>query len=450
MRRLPILRLSVILVLTMLLSMTSFSGSLFAVTPLTEVDQDHPYNRSVKEAEQEKNINPQLDIKLTSDKNANNYPIVLVHGLGGFKDLYGIPYWGGLTNIPRDLRNKGYEVYVAEIGPVSSNWDRAAELYAQIKGGTVDYGEAHAAEHGHLRFGRTYDGLYPEWGEVNPKTGKVNKVHLIGHSLGGPTSRALIQLLEEGHPAEVSTTSATKLSPLFQGKKEWVHSAVSLSSPHDGSTATYYIDNLIPHIQEILAVFAALQGNHSTVEFDFQLDHWGLKREAGESFDSYVNRVKKSNIWKTKDTAKWDARPIGAQELNEWIQGSSSVYYFSLSTEQTYRSIFTGYHKPELFMNPIFYDGSRFMGRHRSSTDGIHTGSDWWENDGVVNTNSMDGPTLHSDEQIVTYDGSAERGKWNHLGTLNSVDHLDVIGIGVRDMRWLFRDMAEMLTSLPD
>ena len=39
-----------------------------------------------------------------------------------------------------------------------SNYDRAVELYYYIKGGTVDYGAAHAAKYGHDRYGKTYAG----------------------------------------------------------------------------------------------------------------------------------------------------------------------------------------------------------------------------------------------------------------------------------------------------
>lgn len=60
----------------------------------------------------------------------NDYPIVLVHGLAGFDDLAGIPYWGTAANVPKDLKSKGYDNYVAAVGPFSSNWDRACELYA--------------------------------------------------------------------------------------------------------------------------------------------------------------------------------------------------------------------------------------------------------------------------------------------------------------------------------
>lgn len=32
-----------------------------------------------------------------------------------------------------------------------------------LKGGTVDYGAAHAAKYGHERYGKTYEGVYEDW-----------------------------------------------------------------------------------------------------------------------------------------------------------------------------------------------------------------------------------------------------------------------------------------------
>ena len=74
------------------------------------------------------------------------------------------------------LRDKGHQVFYASVGPVSSNWDRACELYAQIKGTRVDYGQAHTNRQGHARFGRDYTGIgfYPAWDGTHP-------VHFVGH-----------------------------------------------------------------------------------------------------------------------------------------------------------------------------------------------------------------------------------------------------------------------------
>ena len=78
----------------------------------------------------------------------NSEPFIFVHGLngwGGAEDINGImPYWGATTgNLMQYLEHEGYECYSASVGPMSSAWDRACELYAQLMGTTVDYGIAH-------------------------------------------------------------------------------------------------------------------------------------------------------------------------------------------------------------------------------------------------------------------------------------------------------------------
>jgi len=89
-------------------------------------------------------------LPLQSARAANNDPVVLVHGFLGFgpEQFPGIGYlyWGGYHDIASHLRvYKGPRMVVtATVGAISPNWDRAAELYAQIKGGCVDYGYTHA------------------------------------------------------------------------------------------------------------------------------------------------------------------------------------------------------------------------------------------------------------------------------------------------------------------
>ncbi len=403
----------------------------------------------------EKRIKPSFTPEAAFESRQNEYPIVLVHGFGGWgrDEALGYLYWGGFTDIEEDLKDHGYPTYTAAVGPVSSNWDRACELYAQIKGGRVDYGEAHSREHGHERFGKTHSGFFPEWGEVDPRSGKVNKVHLIGHSQGGQTVRLLTHLLENGDAREAEATSADELSPLFHPEKKlWVHSVVTISSPHNGTTLTSLVGGIAPHAQQIIALIAAATGTQDHPLYDFKLDHWGLKKEKGESFDSYATRVYNSRIWKeSKDTSQWDLSPDGAMELNQWVQAQPDVYYFSVATEQTFRELFTGYEVAEPLMNPLFYISAAYMGSYtRDDADHVEIDRSWWKNDGIVNTSSMPGPTSGSTDEIVDYDGTPEPGKWNYLGLLESFDHADVIGIGVRDMRRWYRGLAEMLGSLPD
>ncbi len=328
-------------------------------------------------------FNPLKDIKPFTSTRQNVYPIVLVHGLGGFgrNELYGYRYWGGLTDIQQDLDSLGYTTYTASIGPFSSNWDRACELYAQIKGGTVDYGQAHADKYGHARYGRTYPGIYPQWGEANVANGTVNKLHFIGHSMGGPTARTLAQLLEQGSPDEQATASQGPVSPLFQGGKQgWIESVFTISSPHNGATLTALVENTLPLALQMIALLAAVQGDDQLIDYDFGLDQWGLVRQPGESISDYIDRVSQSKIWQsTKDNAEWDVSPDGAVALSGWVRAQPDIYYFSVSNEQTFKNIITGHQDPDPDMNPVFIPFSFYMGSHTSHKSGhVIIDSTWW------------------------------------------------------------------------
>ncbi|CAN0498717.1 unnamed protein product, partial [Ectocarpus sp. 12 AP-2014] len=89
--------------------------------------------------------------------------------------------------------------------PVGSLHDRACEIFYELKGGTVCYGQEHSRAHGHACHGETYDvGLFSAWGEDNP-------VHVLGHSYGGQTARVLQHLLATGFfskPGEYQTSAA--------------------------------------------------------------------------------------------------------------------------------------------------------------------------------------------------------------------------------------------------
>ena len=62
---------------------------------------------------------------------------MIVTGFSGWSTpLFGVVnYWGGFHNIPELLAKEDYNVIVVRIGPISSNWERACEIYAQLTAG---------------------------------------------------------------------------------------------------------------------------------------------------------------------------------------------------------------------------------------------------------------------------------------------------------------------------
>jgi len=358
-------------------------------------------------------------------------PIVLVHGFLGFdaEHIVKFPYWGGATDLEKELRAYGYPVHTAAVGPVSSNWDRACELYAFIRGGRVDYGAAHSAEYGHARFGREYPGILPEWGSSGSANGGVHKVHLIGHSMGGQTARLLVELLEYGDPAE-RETSREDISDLFAGGHSWVKSVTSISTPHDGTSLVYdYAD--MGFLKKLFArMVAVLSLKQKEPALDLMIEHWEAAKSEDESLESFVRRAIREELWKnTRDFCYFDLSPEGAALLNARAAASPHVYYFSWGTSRTAASGAEGHHVPMSGMNLPLHHAARFMGSLEDLPRDCGPASEWWENDGVVNICSMDGPSLSSKDRIVRRDMVNEEpqpGVWNYMGTLKPLDHWQV------------------------
>ena len=246
----------------------------------------------------------------------NNYPIILVHGFLGWgrEEMAGYKYWGGEDDIQAELNDSHYRTYTATVGPFSSNWERAVELYHYITGGTVDYGAAHSEKHNIKRYGHTYQGIYSEVSDEN-------KVHLVGHSMGGLTIRQLENFLKEGSAEEreyYKKHPETGISDLFLGGKNWIHSCTSICTPHNSSTVLIQEDLIARVLYPALLEIAALAGfNHLNFLYDFKLEQWGLKKEKGEYFLEYLDRILDSSIWKSKNTAWFDMSLEGSKKINK-------------------------------------------------------------------------------------------------------------------------------------
>lgn len=349
----------------------------------------------------------------------NRDPIILVHGFTGWgrNEMLGFLYWGGLNDLQEDLKSLGNKVYTASVGPLSSNYDRAVELYAQIRGTCTDYGEVHSKKYGHTRFGRCYTiPLYDKWDENN-------KIHLIGHSQGGQTVRKLLSLLKEGSPEEI-INNKNDVNDLFLGKKNWVTSITTISSPNNGTTLTNIMDAFIPTIQSVISYFGAIVGLGQNIVYDLKVEHWGLTKNKNESFTNYFNRVTNSSIFDTKDISKWDLSPEGARENNAKEITYSDVYYFTISTQSTFMT--NPFNQCKFsFLNILDFPSSAIGCFTQNAPGKVAIDSKWLANDGIVNTYSMQAPF---NAKKINYNGTAQKGLWNDMGIKEGWNHIDIIG----------------------
>jgi triacylglycerol lipase len=347
----------------------------------------------------------------------NDCPVILVHGIVAYGQDQRLPLsaWGGMGDYQKRFSEEGWRIFSATMGPLSSNWDRACELFAYIKGGRTDYGAAHSARCGHQRFGRDYPGVYPAWGSAD-------KVHLLCHSMGGQTGRLLVQLLEAGSPEELAA-SPGDASALFYGGHSWVLGLVTLCSPHDGSSLALVADFGSPAAKRAICSLIAA----ASPVYDARLDYRGLGRREGEGSAAYAARLEADVSWYMgEDACYGDLSPSGAAELNGWVRAWPDVYYFSWAASDTYE--FEDRHYPRIDMQPLLAASALAIGGFLGSDGGWAIGRDWQANDGTVNAISMDGPKLNSRDRIRPFSGAAIRGEWNFMGCLEGTDHVDLLG----------------------
>lgn len=122
------------------------------------------------------------------------YPIVLAHGLFGFDKLLGVDYW---YKVPETLQKDGAKVYLTSVANSNSPEIRGEQLIEEIE-------------------------------RVLAISG-AEKVNLIGHSHGGPTTRYVASKRPDLVASVTSISGVNKGTPVAETLQQWSNGSAEFS-----------------------------------------------------------------------------------------------------------------------------------------------------------------------------------------------------------------------------
>ncbi|KAL4732938.1 hypothetical protein BDV11DRAFT_214669 [Aspergillus similis] len=291
----------------------------------------------------------------------NQHPIVLVPGFTGFGEpLFGsVNYWGGFEDLPLQLKERtNVPIILPRIGPISSNWERACELYCQLHiiqrqgpGTGFDERNQFPATNIPVDYGQYISILPPQtpqtpWstkqaavlGTLDPcwRWNDEHPVHMICHSQGGNTVRLLIELLSgrhgQKHPSYFN----------YGNQQNMIKSVVTLGTPYQGTTITSVIfDQILLNVNvgEVISRLVVSASLNPTRFVDLQLGHWGFTPRPRETFLDMHNRLQASILtwWNSVHNGIRDNGIDGITRLNQVFnpQVSPQTYYLTMSFDAT-------------------------------------------------------------------------------------------------------------------
>jgi len=396
-------------------------------------------------------------------------PTVYVGGLFVYGERTALsvrmPYPGIFQgNVPQMVRDAGHEFYTASPGPITSNWDRAVTLFAELTGTRADYGIAHSERYNHARFGRDfsrYGPLVEGWSPARP-------VNLLGYSVGAQTIYLFAHLLAEGCAYERAATPADDLSPLFAGgNSDLIHSITSLGGTLNGSTIDAAVldnPNLLQRAFYRIFFLIGSVGPLNNV-YNIGLEHFGLSRHGTSLFTPTWPRNTR-NFFGSGDHILYDLSPGGAAAINQRVRTQPDIYYFSYvlcvgyETEdnhwylgRTERSNFFLFY----YLGNRMGRGANFQGnsyQYRCQRTGelrsFTIDETWLRNDGCVNFVSARFPFGAPNQAFQR--NNIRPGVWQVMPTIYGYHHGYFGGFGFQDditesLRDFFVNHIELLNS---
>ncbi|MDU2310231.1 MAG: YSIRK-type signal peptide-containing protein [Staphylococcus epidermidis] len=365
------------------------------IKALTKNSQATTRNTATTEASKE--LKDQTNKVASQKEYKNQDPIILVHGFNGYASGTGPitgkgNYWGGdRLKIIQDYRAKGYNVMEASVSA--------------------------SAKYGHERYGKTYAGAYKDW-----KPGQ--KIHLIGHSMGGQTIRYLEELLRHGSPEEVEYQKqhGGDISPLYKGGQDnMISSITTIATPHNGTHAADLLGNE-EIIRQVAYDYARSKGNKLS-HVDVGLSQWGLKQREDETLVQYIQRVKQSKLWTTKDNGFYDLTTEGTDILNQKTSLNPNIVYKTYQGEST-RPGPNGTQKADVNMNIGYTLTANTIGKVKDKA--------WRENDGLVSVISGQYPLNQAHTSATD---QVQKGVWQVTPVKHNWDHGDFVGTDTSEVR---------------
>jgi hypothetical protein len=371
----------------------------------------------------------------------NNYPVVLVPGFLGFGPEQftdtGFRYWGGFGDIVGHLQAGGkHRVLAATLAPIAINWDRAAELYYQIKGGCVDYGSSHTRS-------QPPRGVHRPPGKcwaADPPQSRALPARVLpglGWRASDPPGRP--QPGRHHHP-RADRTARTRLARRRRRRRRPVRrrqGRLGAQRHHHLGAAQRH------HAARRGAGLRPAGGPGGVADRQF--------RAAGtRPAESVRARRPASGPIRRSPTTTRSARNGARRRARAAGRALAARLYYSVATlateagaaccNGTDRMIapfqWPAYQYPRndmiYFCKPTAgelitpYRLQRGMGSYTQGAPGrVRVDAGWFANDGVVNTGSMKGPAGHP---ARNYNGTSLRGTWNFVRTYKGYDHFDILG----------------------